>query len=189
LKEAVSVLAMEFPAIAIVIVLLLHSGRRITATLLFGSCGLSLVATIFVPLEIGWLRVLLNVLGRGTSNGCLCLCYVYSAEIYPTVIRNVGVGTSSFWVCIHKPASGLNHPLQARVGPMLAPYVAELAVYGADVPVVVFGVAALIASFFVTFLPETADHHLPDTLAEGEAAGIGDTLYAQMAAKRRKGKK
>ncbi len=52
----------------------------------------------FLKRELSWLRVFLNVLGRGSSNGCLCLCYVYSAEIYPTVIRNAGIGSSSFWV-------------------------------------------------------------------------------------------
>jgi len=28
-------------------------------------------------------------------------------------------------------------------------------------------------------LPETADHKLPDTLAEGEAMGRGDTLWSK----------
>ncbi len=76
------------------------------------------------------MRVLLNVIGRGSSNGCLCLCYVYSAEIYPTVIRNAGIGSSSFW---------------ARVGPMLAPYVADLKVVDPKLPLVVFGMAAMLA--------------------------------------------
>ena len=31
--------------------------------------------------------------------------------------------------------------------------------------------------FLVSFLPETADHKLPDTIAEGEAMGQGDTLW------------
>ena len=44
------------------------------------------------------MAILLNVFGRGCSTGTLCLCYVYSAEIYPTVIRNVGIGSSSLWV-------------------------------------------------------------------------------------------
>ena len=30
----------------------------------------------------------------------------------------------------------------------------------------------------MSFLPETADHKLPDTLAEGEAMGLGDTLWS-----------
>ena len=33
-------------------------------------------------------------------------------------------------------------------------------------------------SILVTFLPETARHKLPDTIAEGEMMGQGDTLYS-----------
>ena len=42
--------------------------------------------------------IALNVLGRGSSIGALSLCYVYSAEVFPTVTRNVGLGSSSLWV-------------------------------------------------------------------------------------------
>ena len=45
-----------------------------------------------------WPIVALNILGRGCSIGCLALCYVYSAEVFPTVTRNVGIGSSSVWV-------------------------------------------------------------------------------------------
>ena len=30
----------------------------------------------------------------------------------------------------------------------------------------------------MTFLPETSDHKLPDTIEEGEELGKGDTLYS-----------
>ena len=40
--------AMEFPALALVILLLLKSGRRITLLILYFVCGLSLVSSIFV---------------------------------------------------------------------------------------------------------------------------------------------
>ena len=33
-------------------------------------------------------------------------------------------------------------------------------------------------SILVAFLPETAQHKLPDTIAEGEMMGQGDTLYS-----------
>jgi len=38
----------------------------------------------------------------------------------------------------------------------------------------------------VTFLPETANHPLPDTIAEGEAAGRGDTFYSHLIGRRKK---
>ena len=36
-------------------------------------------------------------------------------------------------------------------------------------------------SILVTFLPETSDHKLPDTIEEGEELGKGDTLYSWLA--------
>ena len=50
-----------------------------------------------------WPIVALNIFGRGSSIGALCICYVYSAEIFPTVIRNVGIGSSSVWVRYKSP--------------------------------------------------------------------------------------
>ena len=47
-----------------------------------------------------WPIVTLNILGRASSIGTLALCYVYSAEVFPTVVRNVGIGSSSVWVSI-----------------------------------------------------------------------------------------
>ena len=109
-----------------------------------------------------WPIVVLNILGRASSTGTLSVCYIYSAEIFPTVIRNVGVGSSSVW---------------ARVGPMLAPYIAALNYLEPRLPIVVFGIVALVAGFLVSFLPETTDHKLPDTIEEGEEMGKGDTLW------------
>ena len=40
----------------------------------------------------------------------------------------------------------------------------ELKVYGAQVPLVVFGVIALLAALLVTFMPETSQTPLPDTI-------------------------
>ncbi len=75
--------------------------------------------------------MMLNVLGRVCAMGTLAICYVYSAEVYPTVIRNIGLGSSSFW---------------ARVGPMIAPFVASLKVYNHRLPILVFGLFFLVAA-------------------------------------------
>ena len=40
----------------------------------------------------------------------------------------------------------------------------ELKVYGAQVPLVVFGMIALLAALLVTFMPETSKTPLPDTI-------------------------
>ena len=127
------------------------------------------------------------VSGRVSAINTLAVCYVYSAEVFPTVVRTAGLGSSSFW---------------ARVGPMIAPFISELSMYGAQVPLVVFGVIALLAAllvtqimiskspwriilFQVTFMPETSNTPLPDTISDGEHIGSGDSLWTSCKSRRK----
>jgi len=157
---------LEFPSITLVICLLLKTGRRSTMMLFYWLGGISLTLTMFIPLNYfayEWPIVALNLLGRISAINTLAVCYIYSAEVFPTVVRNVGLGSSSFW---------------ARVGPMIAPFIVDLKVYGDTVPLAVFGVVALIAGFLVTFMPETSNTPLPDTIMDGENIGKGDSFWS-----------
>jgi len=156
---------LEFPTITLVIFLLLKSGRRITLIMFYCCSGLSLVLTYFVPVgqyPYEWPLMVLNILGRISSISTLAVNYVYAAEIFPTVVRTAGLGSSSFW---------------ARVGPMIAPFIVELKIYGEAIPLVVFGIVALCSAFLVTFMPETSKTPLPDTIEDGEHIGSGDSLW------------
>lgn len=58
------------------------------------------------------MTVTLALLGKLGAAGAFGTVYVFSSELFPTVLRNAGMGTSS--VC-------------ARVGGMIAPYIADTA--------------------------------------------------------------
>lgn len=60
--------------------------------------------------ELQWLTTTLAMIGKLGSAAAFAIIYVFSAELYPTVVRNTGMGASS---CC------------ARVGGMIAPYVAD----------------------------------------------------------------
>ncbi|XP_031548801.1 solute carrier family 22 member 5-like [Actinia tenebrosa] len=75
--------------------------------------------------------------------------YVYSAELFPTVIRSVGMGTSS--------AAG-------RIGSFLSSYVIWLKRIHTILPYGIMGGAALIAGFLCMSLPETKDQPMPDVI-------------------------
>lgn len=79
--------------------------------------------------------------------------YIYSGELFPTVVRNIGVGTSS--MC-------------ARIGSMIAPFIATLNTVHYWIPPVIFGLTPLVGALLCYVLPETLDCKLPDTIEEAE---------------------
>lgn len=80
--------------------------------------------------------------------------YLYAGEVFPTVVRNSGVGLSS---------------TVARIGSMAAPFVATLSHTSAWLPPLIFGAVPLIGAVLCIILPDTRGKKLPDTLEEGEA--------------------
>jgi nitrate/nitrite transporter NarK len=86
---------------------------------------------------------------RGAASGVFQALYVYTPEVYPTVLRSVGLGA----------CSGM-----ARTGAVLTPYVAQVlmkANVGAAVGVYVL--ASFAAAVVCFFLPvETKGRELPD---------------------------
>ena len=78
------------------------------------------------------------------------MVWQYATEIFPTRVRNMGVGSCSF---------------ASRLGSVLAPFVGrELGAVSPAAPVVIFGVTSLVASGLTLLLPETRDMALPDTI-------------------------
>ncbi|XP_033740565.1 organic cation transporter protein-like [Pecten maximus] len=90
------------------------------------------------------------------ASGAFGSIYVISGEVFPTVVRNGAVGVSSCF---------------ARIGTMLAPYIAKLGTvgvgsYGKAIPLIVFGACSITAGLFALLLPETMGCRLPDTIEE-----------------------
>ena len=126
--------------------------------------------------------LVLNLLGRISAINTLAVCYVYSAEVFPTIVRTAGLGSSSFWARVgpmvsHYMISSNLFASSDFITRQIAPFIADLSVYGDTVPLAVFGGIALVAAFLVTFMPETSDARLPDTIEDGEAGGAGDSLW------------
>ena len=86
--------------------------------------------------------------------------YLYSSEVFPTVIRNVGVGLGS--VC-------------ARIGSMIAPYIATMGKVAPWLPPLIFGTGPLLGALLCFLLPETMNCELPETIEDGENFGKNRT--------------
>lgn len=152
----------EYPAKFIALALLDRIGRKkvYIGFMLLG--GIACVGTIYPVVDKGeslhWLLVTLSVTGRMFVSGAFEVLYLVSSELFPTVVRNVGMGTCS--AC-------------ARAGSMLSPYIAQLgdlvdsSIAGA-IPLTVIGVATFIGGLLSFTLPETLNKQLPDTVEDAD---------------------
>ncbi|XP_005103413.2 organic cation transporter protein [Aplysia californica] len=97
-----------------------------------------------------YLIIALALAGRCATAFLFAIIFVFSSELFPTLIRNIGMGFCCFW---------------ARLGGVLAPQVNQWAktVVGFDA-IIIFGVLAGIAAVCVLVLPETHNCLLPDAL-------------------------
>ncbi|GFR28258.1 organic cation transporter protein, partial [Trichonephila clavata] len=99
-----------------------------------------------------WLGVSLSLFGKFCISCAFGIIYVFTAEIFPTIVRNVGLGSAS---------------VSARVGSIIAPFVRELGkATHPVVPQIFFGILAAIGGFLVLFLPETNNCSVPDTFKD-----------------------
>uniref|UniRef100_A0A673BSV8 Solute carrier family 22 member 6 n=1 Tax=Sphaeramia orbicularis TaxID=375764 RepID=A0A673BSV8_9TELE len=151
--------AVDIPAKLLALGMLSFLGRRITqATCLFLSAVI-IFANIFVPTgKMQTLRTTLACLGKASTSSSFTTVYLYTGELYPTVIRQTGMGFVS---------------TMARVGSMAAPAVLILDEVLPALPSVVYGGAAVLASGFACFLPETLNVPLPDTIEDVEEKWSG----------------
>ncbi|KAF0307798.1 Solute carrier family 22 member 3 [Amphibalanus amphitrite] len=160
----------EVPAYLIGIGVCLLLGRRLPIAgtmLLAGGC---LLATIAVPRGVfarDWPLLLLTLMARFCITTSFGVLYVFSAEVFPTVLRNTGVSSSS--TC-------------GRIGAIVAPFVADMAKSYVHLPAVVLAVAALAGGLLILVLPETTGHKLPDTLTEAKQLG-SDTKNGAVSAR------
>ncbi|XP_059497612.1 solute carrier family 22 member 6-A-like [Stegostoma tigrinum] len=145
--------AVDIPAKVLVFLFMSLIGRRFTqgtSLILAGSFNL---ANIFVPKESQALRTSFAAIGKGCLSAAFSCCYLYSGELYPTVVRQTGMGLVS---------------TMARVGAMIAPIVRMSGDYVSFLPSSIYGGMAIIAGFAAFLLPETRNAPLPETIEETE---------------------
>ncbi|XP_066270949.1 organic cation transporter protein-like [Branchiostoma lanceolatum] len=146
----------EIPAYLISIYLLDKFGRRWPLCILLVFGGVSCIVAFFIPKSLGWLTTTLAMTGKFCITATFGIVYVFSAEIFPTVVRQIGIGMAS---------------TSSRVGGIVAPFVNLLDSYWAPLPYVIFGGTSIIAGLLTLLLPETNKKQLPSTLEEGENFG------------------
>ncbi|KAM3958955.1 LOW QUALITY PROTEIN: organic cation transporter protein [Aphomia sociella] len=160
----------EIPSYAAVMYFLDLWGRRplISSMMLVG--GTACVAATFMPAG-STLSTGIVIAGKLFIAGSFAIIYNYSAELFPTVVRNSAMGLGS--MC-------------ARLSGALTPLISLLDSFNPKIPAVIFGIVALVSGFLCFFLPETMNQPMPQTLADGENFGKGDTCFASCMGKKRR---
>ncbi|KAJ3606660.1 hypothetical protein NHX12_026179 [Muraenolepis orangiensis] len=140
----------EIPARTMVLFTINYS-RRLSQAGYLWVCGLACLLSIFIPHECTTMRMALNLVGKFGVTASLSVIYIYTAEVFPTVIRQNGIGMGS--TC-------------ARVGGVLAPVVHLLQDYYVHIPMILFGLSSLIGAALTLLLPETANQPLRETIED-----------------------
>ncbi|XP_038058237.1 organic cation transporter protein-like [Patiria miniata] len=145
--------ALEVPALLLNWFVMEKFGRRFSLSALFVSGGVFCLISSFVPLGAG--RVAVAMIGKFASTAAFNHVYIYSSELYPTVIRSIGMGASS---------------MTARISGVLCPIILILGKYWQPLPLCVFGGSSVLAGMLSLMLPETLGCDMPDTIQDGEEA-------------------
>ncbi|XP_058271438.1 solute carrier family 22 member 6 isoform X1 [Hemibagrus wyckioides] len=149
--------AVDIPAKIIVTVAMSIVGRRLSLCISLVLAGITILANLLVPFEMQTLRTSLAVIGKGCLAAAFNCCYLYSGELYPTVVRQNGMG----WVST-----------MARLGAMVAPVVLLCSETVIWLPGFIYGGAPVLSGIFAYFLPETLNIPLPDTIQDTEERGL-----------------
>ncbi|XP_044280533.1 solute carrier family 22 member 13-like isoform X1 [Varanus komodoensis] len=143
--------AVEIPARVICLFLMQWIGRKKcqACCLLLGGAVCLLITVI--PKNLPVVVTVLAVIGKFTIAGSFSTSYVYTTELFPTVVRQTGNG-----VC----------QMIARVAGIISPLVGVLEKFHESIPVVIFGSTAMAGGILCFLLPETCGRELLDYVDE-----------------------
>ncbi|KAM9727360.1 solute carrier family 22 member 7-like [Menidia menidia] len=147
--------AIEVPAKMAAFGLLDRWGRRKCqggALLLTGVC---VSINMAVPKDLWLVRAGVAILGKGLSEASFTIAFLYTTELFPTVIRQNALGYTSF---------------MSRLGVSMAPLVLMLEDVWRLLPQMLIAAMATAAGMAALQLPETLDARLPETLADIEGS-------------------
>ncbi|NXQ15604.1 S22AG protein, partial [Peucedramus taeniatus] len=156
--------AVELPCYIIACIAMDKLGRRNTLIPFLILSALICVLIMFIPQDFNILIVLANMAGKFSIGVAFGLIYLYTAELYPTIVRSLAVGSGS---------------MMCRVGSVVAPFCVYLRSVWIFMPLVatvyffqlLVGIMALLSGILTIMLPETLGKPLTNTLVEATEMG------------------
>lgn len=151
----------EIPSYILTVLLMDKLGRRFLVSfdmILGGICCIVAISLVIgSSVSIGFV-----FLGKFLIASSFAIIFNYSAELFPTVIRNSALGIGGMF---------------ARLSGALTPLITLLDSFDPKIPSLIFAIIALLSGFLVMFLPETLGKEMPNTIEDGENFGVGDNCF------------
>ncbi|KAK1885142.1 Solute carrier family 22 member 13 [Dissostichus eleginoides] len=141
----------EFPARWGSLGLIQCFGRKRCEAIALLFAGAACLGILTIPKDLPLVATVVAVVGKFAATTSFSIVYVYTAELYPTSLRQNGVGLNS--MC-------------ARVAGILAPLIRLLEVYHWTIPMLIYGIVPITAGGLCLLLPETLNVELQDHHAE-----------------------
>jgi len=142
--------AVEMPAVVVGMIGMDCIGRvslLVTCQLIGG------ISCILAGLTSAPFTLVFALIGKAASSIVFLTVYLYTAEVYPTQVRGLGLALTA---------------TAARIGGFVAPFIAGLGVRDPSLPFLIFGGAAVVGGVAGALLPETRGHPLPSSLEDVE---------------------
>uniref|UniRef100_A0A3P8TFT5 Solute carrier family 22 member 6 n=1 Tax=Amphiprion percula TaxID=161767 RepID=A0A3P8TFT5_AMPPE len=155
---------LEIPGKLLVLYTLHKIGRRLTQVGMLILTGLCICINLFIPQGkyLGNFRTAVGGLGKMFSEASFTTIFLYTSELYPTVMRQNGLGYCSF---------------MARLGVSISPLMILLEDVWAPLPSIIFALVAFTAALSASFLAETRNIRLPETIEDVEQRRYWISLF------------
>ena len=141
----------EMPAYVVILFSLEYFKRttNISAFMIFG--GVSMIVIPMLQSSMPMMASTLAAIGKLGISSSFAIIYIHSNELFPTSIRNSGMGLVA---------------VASRIGGILAPYVVCLKDVIPNLHFIIFGLMGLTSGLCTLYLPDTKDLPLPGTIQD-----------------------
>ncbi|XP_054635019.1 solute carrier family 22 member 7-like [Dunckerocampus dactyliophorus] len=126
-------------------------GKRLAQSATLLLTGLFLFINMFVAKEKWAIRTVLGVLGRAMSEASFTVIFFFTTELYPTVVRQNGLGYTSF---------------VARLAVSISPLIVLLEDVWHLLPSMIYCTMAVVSGLVALLLPETHNTRLPEFIED-----------------------
>lgn len=148
---------MEIVANVIMFFMLMRLERRTTMVFFQFLSGVALVLAVIINLVLkdasasATAKVILTLIGMFGISASYCVIWLYVPEIYPTNLRNIGIGMLG---------------ISGAIGNMISPFSRVVVLYIPWLPSTVFGAGSILSSLLIFTLPESRGQQMPTTMDE-----------------------